>query len=91
MKRALVTFLLVALVTGARAEDCETTHFETELVRTACERGGKSAARTAMSVFQKKAKQQRSGLDCKSCHSTMSPSYRLKPTALEQYRALGGT
>ncbi len=90
MSRALLV-LLLGLAGAASAEDCETTHFETELVRTACERGGKSAARSAMSVFQKKAKQQRSNLDCKSCHSTMSPSYRLKPTALEQYRALGGT
>jgi hypothetical protein len=91
VSRALLLLVMVGLVPLAKADACETTHFETELVRQACERGGKSAARFAMSVFQKKAKQQRSGLDCKSCHSTMSPSYTLKPTALEQYRALGGT
>lgn len=87
-------FVLAILVGVARlawAEACETTRFETELVRVACEKGGKSAARSAMSVFQKKAKAQRSNLDCRSCHSTMSPQYRLKPTALEQFRALGGT
>lgn len=69
---------------------CARTSFETTLVADACKKGGQAEAKKAMKAWLKKAKKQEAKLDCKSCHSKLSPSYDLKPDAVEHFKKLGG-
>ncbi len=43
-----------------------------------------------MKKFQRAARERDADLDCKSCHQSLSPHYRLKDDALERFRTLGG-
>ncbi len=70
---------------------CKRTQFETTLVAEACRAGGQSAAKDAMKKWVKQAKAKKAGLECKSCHSKLAPSYDLAPDGLLLFTELGGS
>lgn len=86
----LLLLSVALLTTNAFAADCLTKKFDTRLVADACADGGQKAAREAMKKFQRAARERDADLDCKSCHQSLSPHYRLKDDALERFRTLGG-
>ncbi len=86
---ALVTMLGIAAMSGsdASAEDsCQQKEFKTEMVKSACSKGGQKAAKDAMKAFMKEKKIK----SCNQCHSKLAPSYDLKPDALDQFKKAGG-
>ncbi|MDQ3336286.1 MAG: hypothetical protein M4D80_14050 [Myxococcota bacterium] len=88
---AFLNVALIALATSSEAGDaCKRGNFETELVKSACTTGGVGAAKDAMKKFVKETKSKHAGLECKTCHSKMAPSYELKADGLSLYRKLGG-
>jgi hypothetical protein len=97
---ALVGFALsfVGMIAGvtlstndaAAGAACHRTTFETKLVGDACTTGGQAAAKKAMKKFLKKAKKKEAGLECKSCHEKLAPTYDLKTDGLEHFKHLGG-
>lgn len=74
----------------AGGKPCARSSFQTELVEKACAKDGQKGAKKAMKAWVKKAKKQKSGLECATCHSSMAPDYELESGALELYRELGG-
>lgn len=61
------------------------------MVRDACARGGQAEAKKVMkaSLYNFKAKA-REVTGCKSCHTALSPDFKLTSNALELYTKGGG-
>jgi hypothetical protein len=90
---ASVAILSLATVPQeARAGDaCVRKEFKTTLVKDACAKGGQGEAKKVMKKFLSTAKAKNPEVkDCKSCHTTLSPDYKLTPTALEMFKKAGG-
>jgi hypothetical protein len=68
------------------ASACVHKEFKTELVKSACAKGGQAEAKTAMKAFMKEKKIK----SCNVCHSKLAPKYDLKNDALEQFQKAGG-
>jgi hypothetical protein len=68
------------------ADACKTSAFKTELVKTACEKGGQKAAKDAMKAWNKEKKLK----SCNQCHAKLAPNYELKADGVEQFKKLGG-
>jgi len=83
----IVAVVASASVLDAAGDACHRTKFETQLVKSACARGGQPAAKEAMKQFAKEHKIQ----SCNHCHAKLAPNYELKPTALDEFHKLGGT
>jgi predicted Zn-dependent peptidase len=87
MKPVLVAaLLLVAFSSRSEAAPCVRKTFQTQLVKEACEKGGQDAAKAAMQAFSK----QHNIKTCNGCHTTLSPTYNLKPDGVAQFTKLGG-
>ena len=88
----VVRLVLPALVLSftAYAVDCRATRFETKLVREACASGGQKEAREAMKKFQRRAREIRDDLECRTCHRALAPDFPLEKDALKRFRDLGG-
>lgn len=91
--KAFILAAVAVLVSGAwpRAASAQSTPcvgktFKTDLVKTACVKGGQKEAKDVMKAFMKE-KQIKS---CNQCHSKLAPNYEQKLDALDQYRKLGG-
>lgn len=69
---------------------CATANLQTKLVGDACKKGGQAEAKKVMKTFLKTAKAKQANLECKTCHSSLAPSYALKPDGLAKFRELGG-
>jgi hypothetical protein len=65
---------------------CLHKEFKTELVRSACAKGGQAEAKTVMKAFMKEKKIK----SCNVCHSNLAPKYDLKNDALDQFKKLWG-
>lgn len=86
----IALLIIVSWASWTQAAECRAKTFETKLVREACEDGGQKAARDAMKQFVKRAREQDPSLECKSCHSTLTPNYESAKDALKIFRKLGG-
>ena len=85
---AIVGALSFATLSSSDAGDnpCARSDFKTEMVKTACTKGGQKAAKEAMQAFNKDKKIK----SCNQCHSKLAPKYELKDDAVEQFKKLGG-
>jgi predicted Zn-dependent peptidase len=86
VRAAALGALLVALPHSASATPCVRKEFKTQLVKSACERGGQEAAKDAMKAFNKSNNIK----SCNQCHAKLAPSYELKADGVEQFAKLGG-
>jgi hypothetical protein len=68
------------------ANDCVRKDYKTEMVKTACEKGGQKEAKAVMQAFNKDKKIK----SCNQCHTKLAPKYELKADAVEQFTKLGG-
>jgi hypothetical protein len=86
---AIVGVLTFAGMSASDAGDAPCVHkeFKTEMVKSACEKGGQKAAKAAMQVFNKDKKIKSCTADC---HVKLAPNYELKPGAFKQFEKLGG-
>lgn len=75
---------------AAAGKPCARTAFKTKMVEEACKKGGQGAAKKAMKKFLSKAKSKDSSINCKSCHTSLSPKYELSPDGLAKFKKLGG-
>ncbi len=68
---------------------CKATDFKHAMTREACARGGQKEAKKVMKQFVTAAKKATGEqIRCKTCHSSLSPDYGLKPdgqTRFERY------
>jgi hypothetical protein len=83
------TFATVSTVSTTEADaadKCQRSDFKTEMVKTACEKGGQKAAKDAMKAWMKEKKLK----SCNQCHTKLAPTYELKADGLEQFKKLGG-
>ncbi|HWN68971.1 MAG TPA: hypothetical protein VNM90_15140 [Haliangium sp.] len=89
---ASVAVLSLSSPQEARAGDaCVRKEFKTTLVKDACTKGGQGEAKKVMKKFLSTAKAKNPEVkDCKSCHTTLSPDYKLTPNALEMFKKSGG-
>lgn len=89
---ASAAILSLATPQEARAGDaCVRKEFKTTLVKDACTKGGQGEAKKVMKKFLSTAKAKNPEIkDCKSCHTTLSPDYKLTPNALEMFTKSGG-
>lgn len=95
-----VAALLVAAVATASTNapagpPCVTKDFQTEMVKTACAKGGQDEAKKQMTLFvaknaEKGQKLTKKLFTCNACHATIDPNFERKDDALELYRKLGG-
>ena len=84
---AVITALTFATMSTTDAADaCVHKEFKTEMVKSACTKGGQAAAKDAMKAFNKEKKIK----SCNDCHKSLAPSYELKPDGLKKYQDLGG-
>ena len=85
---AIVGALTFATLSSSDAGDnpCARSDFKTEMVKSACTKGGQKAAKEAMQAFNKDKKIK----SCNQCHSKLAPKYELKDDAVEQFKKLGG-
>jgi len=84
---AVITALTFATMSTTDAADaCVHKDFKTEMVKSACTKGGQAAAKEAMKAFNKEKKIK----SCNQCHTKLAPSYDLKKDAYEQFEKLGG-
>jgi hypothetical protein len=85
---AIVGALTFASSTSSDAGDnpCVRSDFKTEMVKTACTKGGQKAAKEAMQQFNKDNKIK----SCNQCHTKLAPKYELKADAYDQFKKLGG-
>src|SRR5690606_30967791 len=83
---------LAVLPQEARAGDaCVRKDFKTAMVKDACAKGGQGEAKKVMKKFLSQAKAKSAEVkDCKSCHTTLSPDYKLTPNGLELFKKAGG-
>src|SRR5262245_23105299 len=83
----VVSFSATADDTAAAAPAaCLHKEFKTELVKSACAKGGQAEAKTVMKAFMKEKKIK----SCNVCHSKLAPKYDLKNDALAQFQKAGG-
>lgn len=75
---------------AAAGGDCARSKFETTLVKQACTKGGQAEAKKAMKKFLSVAKKKDSSINCKSCHTSLSPKYELSADGLKKFKELGG-
>ncbi len=87
---AVAVIGFASLPAAEAADACQHKSFKSELIKEACASGGQKAAKKAMKDFVKDAKKKQDGLDCESCHSSLSPKYELKSDAFERFKKLGG-
>jgi len=88
---AAVTAMIGALMfanTSAPSADtpCVTKDFKTEMVKSACDKGGQKEAKDVMKAWNKEKKIK----SCNQCHEKLAPKYELKADGLEQFKKLGG-
>jgi cytochrome c553 len=88
---AAVTAMIGALMfanTSAPSADtpCVTKDFKTEMVKTACTKGGQKEAKDVMKAWNKEKKIK----SCNQCHEKLAPKYELKADGMEQFKKLGG-
>jgi hypothetical protein len=85
---AIIGALTFASMSSSDAGDAPCVHkdFKTEMVKTACEKGGQKQAKADMQKFNKEKKIK----SCNQCHTKLAPNYELKKDALEQFAKLGG-
>lgn len=89
---AIVGALTFASMSSSTAEDkksandCIRKDYKTEMVKTACEKGGQKEAKAVMQAFNKDKKIK----SCNQCHTKLAPKYELKADAVEQFKKLGG-
>jgi hypothetical protein len=81
-----LTFATMTSSTVDAADACVHKDFKTEMVKSACEKGGQKEAKDAMKAFMKEKKIK----SCNQCHEKLAPNYELKKDALEQFQKLGG-
>jgi hypothetical protein len=77
---------LAAMPDADAADSCQHKEFKTEMVKSACAKGGQAAAKDVMKAWNKEKKIK----SCNQCHTKLAPSYELKPDGLKQYQDLGG-
>lgn len=76
---------------ASAGDACVRKEFKTTLVKDACTKGGQGEAKKVMKKFLSTAKAKVAEVkDCKSCHTTLSPDYKLTPNALELFQKAGG-
>ena len=76
---------------AADAAACVRKEFKTNMVKDACTKGGQAEAKKVMKKFLSTAKAKNSSVkDCKSCHTSLSPDYKLTSDALMQFIKSGG-
>jgi hypothetical protein len=88
---ASITAIVIALgVATSSADDdkkpCVRKDFKTELVKSACAKGGQEEAKNVMKAWNKDKKIK----SCNQCHTKLAPNYELKDDGLKQYTDLGG-
>ena len=90
---SIIGVLTVVSFSGSATADdaptpaaCLHKEFKTELVKSACAKGGQAEAKTVMKAFMKEKKIK----SCNVCHSKLAPKYDLKNDALEQFQKAGG-
>ena len=83
---------LTSVPQDAQAGDaCARKEFKTQMVKDACTKGGQAEAKKVMKKFLSTAKAKDATVkDCKSCHTTLSPDYKLTPNGLELFKKVGG-
>jgi hypothetical protein len=83
---------LASVPQEARAADtCVRKEFKTKMVKDACTKGGQAEAKKVMKKFLSTAKAKNPQVkDCKSCHTSLSPDYKLTPNGLEMFKTAGG-
>ena len=76
----------------AQAEGpCVRKEFKTTLVKDACTKGGQDEAKKVMKKFLVMAKDHEPRIkDCKSCHTSLTPDFKLTPDAIALFRGGGG-
>ncbi len=86
--------VILGLVSAPRSADagdaCVRSDFQTQLVADACKKGGQKEAKKVMKKFLSAAKKQDSKVNCKSCHDTLKPDYKLKADAFDMFKKFGG-
>ena len=82
---ATLTLVTLGPRTADAADPCQRQSFKTELIETACAKGGQIAAKDAMKQFAKDHQ-----VKCNQCHAKLAPAYELKPDGLKQFHDLGG-
>ena len=83
---------LTSLPQDAQAGDaCVRKEFKTQLVKDACTKGGQAEAKKVMKKFLSTAKAKNPSVkDCKSCHTSLSPDYKLTADGLTMFTKAGG-
>lgn len=83
---------LASMPQDAQAADaCARKEFKTEMVKQACAKGGQQEAKKVMKKFLSKAKADNPEIkNCKSCHTSLKPDYKLAPKGFEMFKAAGG-
>ena len=83
---------LTSLPQDAQAGDaCVRKEFKTQLVKDACTKGGQAEAKKVMKKFLSTAKAKNPSVkDCKSCHTSLSPDYKLTADGLAMFTKAGG-
>jgi hypothetical protein len=85
---AIIGALTFANVSAPEAADtpCVTKDFKTEMVKTACTKGGQKEAKEVMKSWNKEKKIK----SCNQCHAKLAPNYELKADGVDQFKKLGG-
>lgn len=81
-----LTFANMSTPQAGDAAPCVTKDFKTEMVKTACAKGGQKEAKEVMKAWNKDKKIK----SCNQCHTKLAPKYELKADGLEQFTKLGG-
>lgn len=90
---ALFTAIGIAAMSPADAEQaCHRTDFKTDMVKTACEKGGQPEAKKAMQAWVKTVKIDGKTPTCSKafCHKNLAPNYDLNDDALDKFKKAGG-
>jgi len=91
---AAAGFLALTLVSQdaqAAGGACVHQEFKTTMVKDACTKGGQAEAKKIMKKFLSTAKAKAPEIkDCKSCHTSLTPDYKLTPNSLELFIKAGG-
>ncbi|WP_437548041.1 hypothetical protein WME97_48530 [Sorangium sp. So ce367] len=86
-----VIFSLAAPQESSADDACVRKEFQTSLVKFACAKGGQPEAVKTMKKFIVSAKEKVPEVkDCKSCHSSLKPDFKLTPNALDLFKKAGG-
>lgn len=88
---AAILSLAAAPQEASAGDACVRKEFKTAMVKDACTKGGQAEAKKVMKKFLSTAKAKNPEVkDCKSCHTTLSPDYKLTPNAMELFKKAGG-